>query len=274
MVEWIKAKRRCWRCGRSHLASACDLKKPCRLCKSKHLSILHEVNQRSEIEPTITSAAETYGYSRVLLKIVRVNLDYQDRVFDTYAVLDDSSERTILLSSAVQRLGIQGQAEDLTLHTIRQDIKTLPGSPIQGAFTGDHLGLSQYSYPVSQLQKKYRHLQGLAILPIDGAQPTLLIGSDHAHLIIPIGPVRLGPPGGPVAVKTNLGWTLQGPAKYLQQQFPTTQCFFTAISSPSAELFSQVEQLWHLDMLPFKSERLLTRSRQDQWACWRRRLPV
>ncbi|XP_035235202.1 uncharacterized protein LOC118206521 [Anguilla anguilla] len=292
MVDWIKTKRRCWRCGRSHLASVCDLKKPCRLCKSKHLSILHEVNQRSENEPTntaaITSTAETHyldqpnGYSRVLLKIVRVNLYYQDRVFNTYAVLDDGSERTILLSSAARRLGIRGQAEDLTLRTIRQDIKTLPGSRvsftitsvtqprkrfrIQGAFTGDHLGLSQYTYPVSQLQKKYRHLTGLPIPPIDGAQPTLLIGSDQASLIVPIEPVHLGPPGGPAAVKTNLGWTLQGPAKYLQQQLPPAQCLFTAISSPSAELFRQVERLWQLDTLPFKSERLVTRSRQDKYA--------
>ncbi|XP_039539859.1 uncharacterized protein LOC120487658 [Pimephales promelas] len=288
MVDWIKVKRRCWRCGRSHLASACDLKKPCRLCKSKHLSVLHEVNQRSENEPTIMSTAETHyldqpnRYSQVLLKIVRVNLQYQDKVLDTYAVLDDGSERTILLSSAARRLGVQGQAEDLTLRTIRQDIKILSGSrvsftitpasqptkrfSIQGAFTGEHLGLSQYSYPVTQLQRRYRHLRGLTIPPIDGAQPTLLIGSDNADLIVPIEPVHLGPPGGPAAVKTKLGWTLQGPAKYLQQQLPTTQCLFTTVSSPSVELFSQVERLWQLDTLPFKSERLVTRSRQDKYS--------
>ncbi|CAM4718193.1 unnamed protein product [Leuciscus chuanchicus] len=288
MVDWIKVKRRCWRCGRSHLASACDLKKPCRLCKSKHLSVLHEVNQRSENEPTIISTADTHyldqpnRYSQVLLKIVRVNLQYQDKVLDTYAVLDDGSERTILLSSAARHLGVQGQAEDLTLHTIRQDIKILSGSrvsftitpasqptkrfSIQGAFAGEHLGLSQYSYPVTQLQRRYRHLQGLAIPPIDGAQPTLLIGSDNADLIVPIEPVHLGPPGGPAAVKTKLGWTLQGPAKYLQQQLPTTQCLFTKVSSPSVELFSQVERLWQLDTLPFKSDRLVTSSRQDKYS--------
>lgn len=110
----------------------------------------------------------------MLLKIVRVNLHYQDRVFNTYAVLDDGSEKTILLSSAASHLEILGQAEDLTLRTIRQYTKTLPGSrvsftidpasqptkrfPIHGAFTGKHLGLSQYSYLVSQLQNKYRHL--------------------------------------------------------------------------------------------------------------------
>lgn len=33
----------------------------------------------------------------------------------------------------------------------------------------------------------------------------LLIGADHPHLLAPIEPVHLGPPGGPAAIQTRLG---------------------------------------------------------------------
>lgn len=43
---------------------------------------------------------------RVMLKVVPVQLPYEDHTLDTFAFLDDGSERTILLSNAVEALGI------------------------------------------------------------------------------------------------------------------------------------------------------------------------
>ncbi len=50
VTDWIKTNNRCWRCGRSHRAAQCTLKKPCRLCNGKHLQILHCVNDWSQKE--------------------------------------------------------------------------------------------------------------------------------------------------------------------------------------------------------------------------------
>ncbi|XP_062287006.1 uncharacterized protein LOC133992303 [Scomber scombrus] len=295
-VSWIKENKRCWRCARSHLARDCDLKKPCHLCKGKHLSSLHDVNQRSPAEPVdspsesatlYTSNSETLYLDqsrcggKVFLKVVKVTLHQENRAFETHAILDDGSERTILLSSAAQHLGLRGTTEALKLRTVHQDIKTVHGasvsfsiSPadkphkkfhIQDAFTANHLGLAEYTYSLSALQQKYRHLEGLSIPSLHKVRPTLLIGSDHPELIVPIEPVRLGPPGGPAAVKTCLGWTLQGPSKHLQDQLSASQCLFTS-ASPKTDLYHQVERLWQLDTLPFRSEKVVTRSKQDQEA--------
>lgn len=76
---------------------------------------------------------------------------------------------------------------------------------IRGAFTVERLGLAEHTYPVASIQKRYRHLTGLPLQQMDKVQPVLLIGSDHPHLITPVEPVLLGPPGGPAAVKTHLG---------------------------------------------------------------------
>lgn len=97
-----------------------------------------------------------------MLKVVPVNLHYEDRSLDTFALLDDGSERTILLSTAVKALGIQGNPENLPLRTVRDDIQVIHGcsisfqvSPlfkpqisyrINHAFTADRLNLSRQSY--------------------------------------------------------------------------------------------------------------------------------
>ncbi|KAJ8411282.1 hypothetical protein AAFF_G00172880 [Aldrovandia affinis] len=115
----------------------------------------------------------------------RVILRSGTRSLNAYVLLDDGSERTILLHEAAQQLGLQGKPEDLALR-----------------------------------------------MPLNQVQPLLLIGSNYAHLITPIEPVHLGPPGGPAAIKTQLSWTLQGPSKFLKYSLAPQQCLLTSVISP------------------------------------------
>jgi len=163
--------------------------------------------------------------NRVLLKVIQVLLHHGNCTLETYAILDDGSERTMLLPAAARDLGLPGTPEDLALRTIQQDVQTLHGSSVSfcispaakpktsflitGAFTATRLGLADQSYPMDRLRKQYSHLTGLPIQPFQNARPLGLIGADQPHLITPIKPVRLGPPGGPAAVLTRLGWTLR-----------------------------------------------------------------
>lgn len=80
-----------------------------------------------------------------------------------------------------------------------------------------------------------------------------LIESDYPHLITPMEPVRLGPPGEPAAIKTDFGWTLLGPAQELCHGFTEQQCLFTSTQPSSVDLHSQVEKLWQMDVLPWRS---------------------
>lgn len=128
------------------------------------------------------------------------------------------------------------------------------------------MSLAEHSYPVAALQQKYSHLRGLPLQPIHKANPLLLIGADHPHLITPIEPVRLGPPGGPAAIKTHLGWTLQGPARVLEGKLHPQQCLHINIKPSMDELFKNVERLWQADVLPIRPEGVITRSKQDEEA--------
>lgn len=294
---WILKNNRCWCCGRSHHASKCNLKSPCKTCHRKHLLILHDVNERTVANETETDTRENSCLvnttkdvlyvdrpvcsRKVLLKVSKVIITNGDQSIEAYAVLDDGSERTILLHTAAQQLNLKGQPEDLILRTVRQDQQVLHGAavsftvspvtnrhkkfPIQGAFTAERLGLAEQTHPVASLQKIYKHLAGLPLQQLDRVQPVLLIGSDCPHLVTPIEPVHLGPPGGPAAVRTRLGWTLQGPTHEIKHGLNTHQCLFTAIS-PNADLFAQVEKLWQMDVIPYRNEKVVTRSKLDQEA--------
>lgn len=303
IIQWIKANKRCWRCCRAHQAAQCDLKKPCSLCNGKHLRALHEVNQRpseganqsskpSKPAPQVTSQTDPHSKvyyldrattgGRVLLKINKVILHNGNRSLETFAVLDDGSERTILLPEAARELQLYGKEEQLALRTVRHDVATIPGSTvsfhisaadnprkrykIKNAFTGTGLTLSEHSHPIAALQKRYYHLEGLPLKHYERARPLLLIGADNTHLITPIESVRRGPLGGPAALKTKLGWSLQGPARDIQGSTVPPHCFHLTCSRPQAELLRNVERLWQLDTLPQRNEKVITRSKQDQAA--------
>lgn len=111
---------------------------------------------------------------------------------------------------------------------------------ISGAFTADNLELSEHTYPVQQLQERYRYLREIPLLPVDHVHPLVLIGSDYALLITATQPADMGSLGGPVAVHTRLGWALQGPASLL----PPQQSFLSSLTCLKTELLRNMERLW------------------------------
>ena len=51
---------------------------------------------------------------------------------------------------------------------------------------------------------------------------------------------------------TQLGWTLQGHAGQLQSSPNIQQCLFTAVSNTAESIYSHVERLLQLDVLPYE----------------------
>ncbi|KAI3366945.1 hypothetical protein L3Q82_009592 [Scortum barcoo] len=212
---------------------------------------------------------------RLFLKVSKVVLRNGDHTLETYAILDDGSEGTLLLHSAAQQLGLQGQPENLHLWTVRQELQMLHGAAvsftissancpkqvfnIKGAFTAQQLGLGQHTYPAKALRRKFRHLR-------DSIHPLFLVGLEHPHLKTPVEPVRGGSLGVPVAVRTHIGWTLQGPIHGFKHYLMEQPCLYTSYGAPSADIYQQVERLWQMDVLPWQSEKAGMRSCQDQEA--------
>lgn len=77
------------------------------------------------------------------------------------------------------------------------------------------------------------------------------------HLLTPIEPVHMGTSKGPISFHTKLGWSLQGSDS---NEVPASehQCLFTATTSPTSELYKNVERLWQIDKLPYVNEKQVT----------------
>ncbi len=289
IVQWISKEKRCWKCGRTHTPDSCTLKRTCTTCKELHLTILHDPALQIQKCVLLTNIPTPQVYldrpnrsQKVMLKIVKVLLHNREKVIEAYAVLDDGSERSIVLSQAVDQLNLPTEPETLTLRTVHHDVVNLHGATVSlhvsplhqpcrkylipHAFTADNLRLSEHSYPVSALRRKYDHLRSLPLPMIDPAQPLLLIGSDLPHLLTPVQPVCTGPANGPIAVCTRLGWTLQGPIGPIQTTLSTPQCFHITTTITNTELFKNVERLWQVDTLPYVNEKTATRSKHDHYA--------
>lgn len=94
--------------------------------------------------------------------------------------------------------------------TVRQDFHILRGASV--------------TFTVSPAS---HHLYSLQFATIESIQTLLLIGSDYPPLITPVEPVHLGLPNCPAAIKTCLGWTLQGPNQEIKHHLPRQQCLFS-----------------------------------------------
>lgn len=121
----------------------------------------------------------------------------ETRPWRLFAILDDGSERTILLHAAAQQLGLKGQSENITLHTVQQELQVIHGAAvsftmstatepkrlhhIRGAFTAKQLGLAKHTHPVSALQRKFPNLKGLPLQHNVKAQPLLLSAQKWLH---------------------------------------------------------------------------------------------
>lgn len=241
----------------------CNPKRPCTVCEELHRTVLHDsVNDTSRAvlmvssPPTRIYLDQPNRSPKVMLKVVKVLLHSGHRTMETHAVLDDGSERTVMLQTVVQQLNLSGTPEVLPLQTIHQSHTELAGSSlsleispisqrmkkfaIHNTFTVTGLCLAEHNYPVAALQKAYRHLKDLPLPPMNRVKPLLFIGSDMPHLLTPIQPICKGPAGGPIAVHTQLGWSLQGPMSPLQPSRESQQCLHIRTAPPHDELFQHV----------------------------------
>ncbi len=130
---------------------------------------------------------------RVMLKVVPVHLYNGKKTLDTYAVLDNGSERTVILPAAVRHLRLMGKQEILSLRTIRQEIVQLKGATV--------------SFKVSTMTKEGRKHD-----------------IHHAVTASELNAVRTGLIGGPVAECTALGWAVQGLASFLHRSSGESSC--------------------------------------------------
>lgn len=245
-VDYLKKNGLCFGCLlKGHMSRDCKKKMVCEVCSLKHPSLLHfssyeeekppaEVNTGSTAkgpaglsEEKETSACTGAGGSCVLAIVpVRVKSCKSDKAVEVYAFIDPGSSASFCTEALARQLKVQGRRTELTLRTInsksREESYVLTELEVSSLADNNFIALSkvftQKSIPVSRenipLQKeveKWPYLREVRLPHIE-AEVELLIGTKEYTILEPW-KVIPSEDNGPYAVKTALGWILNGPLR-------------------------------------------------------------
>ena len=269
---------------KGHITRDCREKTKCGApnCGKMHATALHKSDWQKFREggrrkqeskpPVVEPRATTSGAgnhvsrafhvrgSRVALPLVpvRVTSPGSGTTVETYALLDSGSNISLCQDRLLQSLGVSGRPEPMRLTTLEKAhsastarVASLTVTSLDGS---DSVHLSQvYSKPELHLNtdnlvteeevSMWPHLKDLPLHHASIEEVTLLIGQDCPDALVPLTTVP-GGRGEPYAVRTCLGWTVNGPVS--KRKKTASVSFFTQQES-LALLQEKVEKFWRLD---------------------------
>ena len=275
--DYAKDKQLCFSCLKAgHIIKQCKYFALCGVdgCKGKHHKLLHKQKLVSNAGATDTkpesdqpesgnSCACNAQDNNIALPIVPVKVKAHDGSFvKVCALLDPGSNRTFCSQDLTRRLGIQGQDTSVSLSTLNSEdtisaqkvsleVKGTPKS--RPLYISDVIAIPHFptlSVPSQAAVEQWGHLGDIQY-GNDCGDVSLLIGQDNPHVLRPL-EVRHGKDYEPYAVRTALGWAVNGPLGTQQQESSAISNF--VYSQRDANLTDQVEAFWRVDGLPHDDE--------------------
>ena len=234
-VQLVKTKDLCINCLRpGHFVDNCSTPRRCKHdgCGRKHHTLLHSAPSITDATTTVKIASPLCAAIRansatVYLQIARVKVYAPNgKTTNTYALLDNGSQTTLIRQDVADRLQLSGFPDTLTLGTVNgesvlrstQRVKFKVGPTgstgtydVPWAWTVPRLGVPAQKIGDKIHNTTFEHLDGLTFPNVKSQEIGLLLGANVPEAIVAV-EIKRGSPGNPVAVKTPLGWTLMGVA--------------------------------------------------------------
>uniref|UniRef100_A0A182X1M1 Uncharacterized protein n=1 Tax=Anopheles quadriannulatus TaxID=34691 RepID=A0A182X1M1_ANOQN len=216
-VEIAHRGEQCFAClsGNDHRARNCRAARECGIqgCKEMHHQLLHL--------PVTSNTNYHQAQQNIFYQIVPIVLRNGDKTQATFAFLDAGSSVTLIEEKIANELQLEGPTDPLTMTwtqnlSIREDESKRVSCFVRGEKekrehllekmrTVKTLQLPSQSIDCGDLAERYPHLRGIEVGEYKRAKPTVLIGLNHSHLLIPLGR-KMGRSDEPMAIKTKLGW--------------------------------------------------------------------
>jgi len=269
---FVREKRLCYAClWGGHGARDCKNRATCGTCSKRHPTALHrdivgdgkEADKDTVVEAKSCACGPADSDVQVALPIVsvRVKGENQDRYIETYALLDPGSNKSFCSRRLIEELGVDGRSARLTLSTLNAG-KEIDSSVV----TLDVLGSGRHSRSIrvagvhaleefpslagcvatQEDVNKWSHLKDIRVTGDGSLDVTLLLGQDQPRAIMPL-EVRYGQDYEPYAVRTHLGWAVNGPMGSSGQPSTAVSSFVHGSCDADVSLQSQVESFWKLD---------------------------
>lgn len=245
-LSFLKENRMCFGClCVGHMSKDCRKRLICRVCNYRHPTLLHfhpKAKQKSSTQAngglefarggavvSVQSSGLTgAGKQDCTLSILPVQVKSKrgQETLVTYAFLDPGSTASFCTERLMNRLNLTGKKLGILLRTMGQekvvDSYKLSDLEVAGLdsdsfcdlpeiFTQRSMPVHRGNIPCSKDLQRWLHLRHIQIPQID-ADVDLLIGTNVPQALEPWEVVR-AVNGGPYAIKTILGWTVNGPLR-------------------------------------------------------------
>ena len=276
-IECIKRKRLCFNCLKgNHSATNCKSTFSCKRCHKRHHTLLHRerwnANESAQPQPQQDSAASTTKAtssfishaSRTALPIlaVKVKAPGSHKSLSTYALLDSGSTASVVSDKVLNKLGIVGKPQQATLTTLEgqgrpfftkttslevTDLYDNQTIHLPVIMSRPHLPIDIENLPTYEDIRKWPHLHGIELAQAD-CDIGLLIGQDVPEALIPLDVIR-GKRGEPYAVRSALGWTVNGPlgVNTTQNHGRSVSSNFVSAKTADQSLNEQLEAFWKIE---------------------------
>ena len=238
-IEFVMQNGVCFGClaKAGHISKDCAKRLQCTICKKQHPSALHiKAKETKEAkETTLNSmqvsvkADEHTGAGNVqkcTLSIVPVQVKCTkgSKIINTYAFLDPGSSATFCTENLLNKLNIRGKRTNILLKTMNQEQSVIAymanGIEVSALNENNFIALPEVytqktmpvdtdSIPKTEELSRWPYLSEIQIPKIK-AEVELLIGNNAPKAIEPWEIIN-SRENGPYAVKTLLGWVINGP---------------------------------------------------------------
>ena len=258
-LAFVEEKSLCKNClFPGHAASDCRCPYICKIdgCNQKHSKLIH-ISHASNNNMLVSSNSSTANANTSVTNCLSNNADsvympvvpivVNDAIL-TYALLDTGSSCSFCTEKLADRLKIPKQKTNYQLRTLHGSsdqssyyvalsISSSEGTEkvsMNNVLLVEHIPVSSYTVDVNS----YPHLEGLSFASPDHVD--VIIGQDCSALLTPL-EVRRGSRNSPFAIRTVLGWCLNGTAPQ------TTNAIVTSNFVSTQQIDQKLNRLWEME---------------------------
>lgn len=157
---------------------------------------------------------------------VKIKVNKGNKIVQTYAFLDPGSSATFCTAELMNQFDMTGKKPDILLRTMNQE-KTMVSNVVSGlevsalyennfialpdVYTQTSMPVNKHKIPTQSEVSKWLYLKGV-LLPTIEADIGLLIATNASKLLEPWEIIN-SQGDGPYAVRTLLGWVVNGPLR-------------------------------------------------------------
>ncbi len=241
-IDFLKGKLISFGClHQGHISKHCSQRLICTLCSKQHPSAHHierteqKKKEEKKSDTTVNSPAVMQpacghigaGTQDNVLSVVpvRVKAVKGDKIIPVYAFIDPRSSATFCTEHLMSQLNMKGKITNILLKTVSHE-KSMPTYVITGleisgldknnftlpdVFIQKEMQVTRENIPTKKDLTRWPYLQKVDIPEID-VNIELLIGT-NASMIIEPWEIINSQGEGPFAVKTLVGWVINGPLR-------------------------------------------------------------